>query len=50
LAITGTATATGIAIASPRLQRIFGLIERLYYLSSIAWFLVVSIELARIRG
>ncbi len=48
--ITATAIATGIALASPRLQRIFGLIERLYYVSSIAWFLVVSIELARIAG
>lgn len=49
-AITGTAIATGLAIAGPRLQRIFGLIERLYYVFSIAWFLVVSIELARIGG
>jgi hypothetical protein len=48
--ITGTAIATGIAIAGPRLGRIFGLLERLYYLSSITWFLVVSIELARIGG
>ena len=32
----------------PRLQRIFGLIERSYYASSIAWFFIVSIELARI--
>jgi hypothetical protein len=47
-AITGTAIATGLAIVGPRLQRIFGLIERLYYVSSISWFLVVSIELARI--
>jgi hypothetical protein len=31
-------------------QRIFGLIERLYYLSSITWFFVESIELARIGG
>ena len=46
--ITGTATATGLAIIGPRLKRIFGLIERLYYVSSIAWFFVVSIELARI--
>jgi len=46
--ITGTATATGLAIVGPRLKRIFGLIERSYYLSSITWFLVVSIELARI--
>ena len=49
-AITGAAIATGLAIAGPRLQRIFGLIERLYYVFSIAWFLVVSIELARIGG
>jgi hypothetical protein len=46
--ITGTATATGLAIIGPRLKRIFGLIERSYYLSSITWFFVVSIELARI--
>jgi len=46
--ITGTATATGLAIIGPRLKRIFGLIERLYYVSSITWFFVVSVELARI--
>ena len=28
----------------------FGLLERLFYVSSIAWFLIVSIELARIAG
>lgn len=48
--IAGTAIATGLAIAGPRLKRIFGLIERLYYLSSITWFFVVSIELARIAS
>jgi hypothetical protein len=48
--ITATAIATALAIKGPRLQRIFGLIERLYYLSSITWFVVVSIELARIGG
>jgi hypothetical protein len=48
--ITGAAIATGLAIKGPRLQRIFGLIERLYYLSSITWFFVISIELARIGG
>jgi hypothetical protein len=46
--ITGTATATALAIVGPRLKRIFGLIERLYYVSSITWFFVISIELARI--
>ncbi len=49
-AITGTAIATGLAIVGPRLERIFGLVERLYHVSSITWFLVVSIELARIAG
>jgi hypothetical protein len=48
--ITATAIATGLAIRAPRLQHIFGLIERLYYVSSIAWFLVVAIELAHIGG
>jgi hypothetical protein len=48
--ITGTAIATGVAMIGPRLKRVFGLIERSYYVSSIAWFLVVSIELARIGG
>jgi Protein of unknown function (DUF998) len=45
-----TASAIGIVLAllRPRLKRIFGLIERLFYLSSIAWFFVISIELARI--
>jgi len=46
--ITGTATATGLAIIGPRLKRIFGVLERSYYVASITWFLVVSIELARI--
>ena len=46
--ITITAIATGVAMIGPRLKRIFGLIERSYYASSITWFLIVSIELARI--
>jgi hypothetical protein len=46
--ITGTASATGLAIIGPRLKRIFGLLERSYYASSILWFFVISIELARI--
>ena len=48
--ITITASLTGIAIIGPQLKRIFGLLERSYYASSIAWFFVVSIELARIHG
>ena len=46
--ITITAIATGVAMIGPRLKRIFGLIERSYYASSITWFFMVSIELARI--
>lgn len=47
-----TASAVGVIVAlrAPRLHRIIGLIERLFYLSSITWFLIVSIELARIAG
>jgi uncharacterized protein DUF998 len=46
-----TGAAIGILLAlRPRLKLKFGLIERLFYVSSIAWFLIVSIELARIAG
>jgi|SRR5271165_1281931 len=45
-----TVSAVGILVAlrAPRLKLISGLIERLFYVSSIAWFLVVAIELAKI--
>jgi len=46
--MTGTVIATAVATVSPRLKPIFGLIERLFSVSSIAWFLVIAIELARI--
>jgi hypothetical protein len=39
-----------ISAVAPRLKERFGLIERLVYVSSIAWFFIVSIELARIAG
>ena len=32
----------------PRLKRVGGLFERLFYVASIAWFFIVAIELARI--
>jgi hypothetical protein len=32
------------------LKLISGLIERLFYVSSIAWFFIVAIELARIAS
>jgi hypothetical protein len=44
----GGAVGTLIALRGPRLKRIVGLFERLFYVSSIAWFLIVSIELAHI--
>lgn len=46
--MTGAAVGTIVALRAPRLKRIFGLFERLFYVSSIAWFFIVSIELARI--
>jgi hypothetical protein len=44
----GGAVGTLVALRGPRLMRIFGLFERLFYVSSIAWFLIVAIELAHI--
>lgn len=46
--MTGGAVGTLVALRGPRLKRIVGLFERLFYASSIAWFLIVAIELARI--
>jgi hypothetical protein len=48
--MTGSAIAVIVALRAPRLKLIFGLLERLFYVSSIAWFFIVSIELARIAG
>jgi hypothetical protein len=48
--MTGAAVGTLVALRAPRLKRIFGLFERLFYISSIAWFFIVAIELARIYG
>lgn len=48
--MTGAAIGILVALRAPRLKQRFGLIERLFYVSSIAWFLIVSIELARIAG
>jgi hypothetical protein len=46
--MTGAAVGVLVALRGPRLKRIFGLFERLFYVSSLAWFLIVSIELAHI--
>ena len=48
--MTGAAVGLLVALRAPGLKRRYGLIERLFYVSSIAWFLIVSIELARIAG
>ncbi|MGO9487425.1 MAG: DUF998 domain-containing protein [Solirubrobacteraceae bacterium] len=48
--MTASAVAILLALRAPRLRRRFGLFERLFYVSSIAWFFIVSIELARIAG
>jgi hypothetical protein len=46
----GSVAALVLALRVPRLERHFGLYERLFYASSIAWVLVVAIKLARIAG
>jgi hypothetical protein len=48
--MTGAAVGNIVALRAPGLKERFGLIERLFYVSSIAWFFIVSIELARIAG
>jgi Protein of unknown function (DUF998) len=48
--MTGAAIGLIVGLRAPRLKERYGLIERLFYVSSIAWFLIVSIELARIAG
>jgi Protein of unknown function (DUF998) len=44
----GSVIAVVLAIRGPRLKPFFGVFERLFYLSSLAWLFVVSIDLARI--
>jgi hypothetical protein len=48
--MTGAAVGLIVGLRAPRLHLIYGLIERLFYASSIAWFFIVSIELARIAS
>jgi hypothetical protein len=43
----GSVIAVVLAIRGPRLQPFFGTFERLFYVSSLAWLFVVSIDLAR---
>jgi hypothetical protein len=46
----GSVIAVVLAIRGPRLKPFFGIFERLFYLSSITWVLIVAIDLARISG
>ena len=46
----GSVVALLLAMIGPRLHPFFGVFERLFYLSSLAWMLVVAIELARISS
>jgi uncharacterized metal-binding protein len=46
----GSVIAVVLAIRGPRLKPFFGTFERLFYLSSITWILIVAIDLARISG
>jgi hypothetical protein len=46
----GSVIAVLLAIRGPRLKPFFGVFERLFYLSSITWVLIVAIDLARISG
>jgi hypothetical protein len=46
----GSVIAVVLAIRGPRLKPFFGAFERLFYLSSIVWALIVAINLARIAG
>ena len=39
-----------VALRAPLIRRHFGLYERLFYLSSIAWFLVIAIQLAHLSS
>ena len=44
----GSVVAVVVALRGPRLKPFFGVFERLFYVSSLAWLFAVSIDLARI--
>jgi Protein of unknown function (DUF998) len=46
----GSVVAVVLAIRGPRLHPFFGVFERLFYVSSITWILIVAIDLARMPG
>lgn len=43
----GSVAAVVVAIRGPRLAPLLGVFERLFYLSSITWLMIVAVELAR---
>ncbi|HWX51753.1 MAG TPA: DUF998 domain-containing protein, partial [Solirubrobacteraceae bacterium] len=45
-AVAATAAATIVTHSLPAARHVFGLVERLLYLTSIAWLLLASIDLA----
>jgi Protein of unknown function (DUF998) len=46
----GSVIALVVSLRGPRLKPVLGVFERLFYVSSIAWLFVVTINLARISG
>ena len=46
----GSVIAVVLAMRDPRLKPVFGVFERLFYLSSIPWLLIAAIDLARLSG
>lgn len=49
-AVVVTAIATGVTRVVSPLRRAFGAVERLLYAASIAWLIVVAVELVRVAG
>jgi uncharacterized protein DUF998 len=49
-AVVVTAIATGVTRVVLPLRRVFGAVERLLYAASIAWLIVVAVELVRLAG
>jgi hypothetical protein len=48
--VVSTAIFMIIALCAPRLRRVFGFAERLFYFSMICWFLITGVELVLLAG
>ena len=48
--VLASVIAVVLAIRGPRLYPLFGVFERLFYLSSIPWVLIIAIDLAGFLG